>query len=155
VSSLAAVSSTWVDLDAVAVLVTSIIGAAYAVHRAVRSVRAWGERTWDRAELLFSKAVDASSTGHIVKHHLGGNGTTTPMHVRMARLEAAHAIEDQPVDADSPWCTAASGRVPPPPSRDSPALGPNGTTTPMHERMRRLEHVHAIEDTTDPEVPQP
>lgn len=97
-----ALAQTWIDVGLVAGIVSGVIGCAYTVHRAVKSVRAWFERMWDRAEALFSKAVDASSTGHIVKHHLGGNGTTTPMHVRMARLEHAHDIEDRPTNEEHP-----------------------------------------------------
>jgi hypothetical protein len=95
----AAISQAWLDVGIGAGIVSAVVGCAYTVHRAVRSVRAWFERMWDRAEQLFSKAVDSSSTGHLVRYHLGRNGTTTPMHVRMARLEAAHDIEDA---SDSP-----------------------------------------------------
>jgi hypothetical protein len=99
--TVAAISQSWIDAGIVAGIVSGIIGCAYTVHRAIRSVRAWFERIWDRAETLFSKAVDQSGTGHLVRYHLGPNGTTTPMHTRMARLEAAHDIEDRPQEATS------------------------------------------------------
>ena len=91
---MAVVSPAWTDAAVMAGAVTAIIGAGYAVHRALRSVRAWIERAWDRAETAFGKAVDASKTGHLVRYHLGPNGNTTPMHERMRRLEVAHDIED-------------------------------------------------------------
>lgn len=96
-----ALGQTWIDAGFIAGIVSGVIGCAYTVHRAIRSVHAWIERMWDRAEQLFSRAVDASSTGHLVRYHLGRNGTTTPMHERMARLEAAHDIEDRPENAES------------------------------------------------------
>jgi hypothetical protein len=79
------------DFVVLAVGVSAVIAAGYSIHRALRSIRAWGVRTWARLEDMFSKAVDASNTGHIVRHHLGPNGSTAPMHERVASLGQAQA----------------------------------------------------------------
>lgn len=71
------------DLVIVAVGITAVIGAGYSVHRAVKSIRTWAEGVVELAKHGFSDAVDSSATGHLVKYHLGPNGTTTPMHVRV------------------------------------------------------------------------
>lgn len=36
-----------------------------------------------------------AETKHLVEYHLGPNGTTTPVHVRLVALEKAHNIEHQ------------------------------------------------------------
>ena len=76
-----------VDIVVAASGVSAVIGAGYLVHRAYKSIRAWGVQMWDRAERLFSTAVDSSATGHLVKFHLGPNGTTKPMHERVGSIE--------------------------------------------------------------------
>jgi hypothetical protein len=80
-----------VDIVVGASGVSAVIGAGYLVHRAIKSIRAWGAQTWDRLERLFSHAVDNSTTGHLVKYHLGPNGTTRPMHERVGSIEQAQA----------------------------------------------------------------
>lgn len=90
-----AVVDTWTDAGKVAAAVTALIGCGYAIRRAVASIRAWVVSMVARTKEAFSAAVDDSATGHLVKYHLGPNGKTTPMHVRMARLEVVHDIEDQ------------------------------------------------------------
>lgn len=76
-----------VDIVVAASGVSGVIGAGYLVHRAYKSIRAWVAQTWDRAERLFSNAVDSSATGHLVKYHLGPNGSTKPMHERVGSIE--------------------------------------------------------------------
>ena len=84
-----------VDIVVGASGVSAVIGAGYLVHRAYKSFRAWWAQTWDRLELLFSKAVDNSATGHLVKYHLGPNGTTRPMHQRVCSIEEAQSTHHQ------------------------------------------------------------
>ncbi len=79
------------DLVVIAIGVSAVIAAGYSINRAYKSIRAAAARWWDRAELMFSKAVDASATGHLVKFHLGPNGTTRPMHERVGSIERAQS----------------------------------------------------------------
>jgi hypothetical protein len=81
------------DMVVAAIGVSAVIAAGYSIHRAYKSVRAWLDRMWDLARAAFSDAVDASSTGHLVRYHLGPNGTTPPMHQRVSEnqtLEKLH-----------------------------------------------------------------
>lgn len=81
------------DAVVAAIGISAVIAAGYSMHRAYKSIRAWLGRLWDAARDAFSDAVDASSTGHLVKYHLGPNGTTPPMHQRVTEnqeLEKKH-----------------------------------------------------------------
>jgi hypothetical protein len=80
-------SDVGIEIAAWATAITVVIGAAYAIVRAYRSLAA-------TARHAVSTAVDNSSTGHLVKYHLGPNNGTTPVHERIRRLEVAHNIED-------------------------------------------------------------
>lgn len=84
-----------VDIVVAASGVSAVIGAGYLVHRAYKSIRAWVAQTWDRAERLFSNAVDSSATGHLVKYHLGPNGSTKPMHERVGSIEQGQVDRHQ------------------------------------------------------------
>lgn len=83
-----------VDIVVGASGVSAVIGAGYLVHRAYKSFRVWAAQVWDRAEQVFSKAVDNSATGHLVKYHLGPNGTTRPMHQRVCSIEEAQSTHN-------------------------------------------------------------
>ncbi len=83
------------DLVVAAIGVSAVIAAGYSINRAYKSLRAWIVRMGDAAKQAFSDAVDASTTGHIVKHHLGQNGTTTPMHVRVSSIERAQTDHNE------------------------------------------------------------
>lgn len=71
------------DVIKIAVGISAVIAAGYSVHKALKSIRSWARRMISIAAKEFSDAVDASATGHLVKYHLGPNGSTTPMHVRV------------------------------------------------------------------------
>jgi hypothetical protein len=86
----------WRDAGVVAASLTAMIVAARTFLAAWRSCKR-------RLSTAWSTAVDASNTAHLVRHHLGPNGETTPMHQRMARLERAHDIEDLTTQGDAPW----------------------------------------------------
>lgn len=79
------------DLVVAAIGVSAVIAAGYSIHRALKSIRAWVKRMISIAAHEFSQAVDASSTGQLVKHHLGPNGTTTPIHERVGAIERSQA----------------------------------------------------------------
>ena len=77
----------WEEAGLAAGALTAILAAGRASLLAWRSLKRRTREAW-------SAAVDSSDMAHLVRYHLGPNGTTTPMHTRMARLEQAHNIED-------------------------------------------------------------
>jgi hypothetical protein len=89
---------TWaVDLGIVAAIISGVVGAIYAVGRLSGSTMKW---MWTGFESAVKRATDdirddVSELKHLTKHHLGPNGTTTPMHKRMKRLEEVHGIKDE------------------------------------------------------------
>ena len=85
---IADIVATWQDAGIIAASISALIAAGYAIRRAAKSLRASIEQAW-------SAAVDASETGHLVRYHLGPNGTTRPIHERLRLLEEAHQIEQQ------------------------------------------------------------
>lgn len=65
-----------VNIVLIAAGISAVIGAGYSIHRLFKSM-VHG----------FSQAVDNSATGHLVRYHLGPNGTTKPMHERVGSIE--------------------------------------------------------------------
>lgn len=87
---IARISQTWIDIGQTAGIITGVLVCATAVGKALRWFFGWVRRG-------ISAAVDLSDTAHLVRFHLGPNGTTTPMHQRMSRLEEAHGIPDSTI----------------------------------------------------------
>lgn len=92
--ALAAVPTWIIDTGIVAGVLTGVIGALYAVGRLIRS-------SWRFVKNVDETLTVTKETHHLVRHHLGPNGLTPPLHTRVAgierrmvRLEAAHDIED-------------------------------------------------------------
>ena len=70
---------------------------------AILGMRELVKTIWHGIRETISAAVDHSDTGKLVKYHLGPNGTTPPIHVRLKRLEKAHNIYDiEESDHESP-----------------------------------------------------
>jgi hypothetical protein len=65
------------DLIRVCALIVAIVAAGEALRRGWRGVKQ-----------AFSDAVDTSATGHLVRYHLGPNGTTPPIHQRVMDNQA-------------------------------------------------------------------
>ena len=88
----------WNETGQVAALVIAIVGAVYAVARVIRS-------SWRFVKNVDETLTVTKETHHLVKHHLGPNGDTPPLHKRVAsiehrmvKLEIAHNIKDDGVD---------------------------------------------------------
>jgi hypothetical protein len=95
---LAAVPVWLEDTGKIAGAVVALIGALYGIGRVIRS-------SWRFVKNVDETLTVTKQTHHLVRHHLGPNGSTPPLHTRVAgierrmvRLEAAHDIEDDEVD---------------------------------------------------------
>lgn len=73
------------NLVAWCVAIVSIVAAAEALRRAFRWFRT-------AAKNAISAAVDLSETAHLVRFHLGPNGTTPPLHKRVSDIAAIEKV---------------------------------------------------------------
>lgn len=93
---LAAVSEHWTDIGTRAAVITGVLACLGALVKFARA-------TMRSARRGISAAVDLSDTAHLVRYHLGPNGTTRPVHERLRQLEIAHQIEQ--TDKENTSCS--------------------------------------------------
>lgn len=87
----AAIPQVWLDLGIAAGIVSTCIGAAFAVTKLMGGL--WkGFRSAVR-EATDDIRCDVAEIKHLTNYHLGPNGDTEPIHKRLKRLEIVHGTD--------------------------------------------------------------